>query len=68
MMFVGPPYAPDSVHGPLVTDMATERVARVGGVSDQPALAYCLDDFRDSPGLRVDRMNFDDFCHARILG
>jgi hypothetical protein len=68
VVLIGTPNAPDSIHGPFIANMATECIARVRRVCDQSALADGLDDLRYKPRLRIDWMNFNDFCHARILG
>ena len=64
---VGAPDAMDSIHRPLVADMTPEGIARIRGIRDQATFANDFDNLADAPGLRVLRMDFDEFGHARIL-
>ena len=58
----------NSIDRLLVTNTAAEGVAGVRGVRDQPPVPDNLDDLLDAPRLRIGRMNFDEFGHARIVG
>lgn len=68
MLLVGAANTMNTINRPLVTNMASERIARVRRVDDEAASAnYIHNDFHPTR-LRVCWMYFDEFCHARIVG
>ena len=68
MLLVGTPNSANSVDGLPVANMTTEGVAGVRRIRDEsPALNDAHD--RSNPmRLRVCRVHFDEFSHARIVG
>lgn len=60
-------YAADAVHRGLVTKVATECIAGIGWIRDQPSITYGRNDFRDQSGLRMGWVDFDRSRHARIV-
>ena len=58
----------DAVDRSLVTDMAADRVARIRRVCDKASIADNIHDGINASRLRVRRVNFDEFRHARIVG
>src|SRR5262245_58511522 len=59
MMTVRLPNPPDAFERVFVADVATQRIARVRGVCDDPTLAHDIRGTADQPGLRVDRMDLE---------
>ena len=51
-----------------VANVATKRIARIGGIRDEPAFTDNLNHFRHAARLRVRWVHFNDFRHARIVG
>ncbi len=68
VVLVGAANSSNSVNRLLVTDLATKGIARIGRISDKSAALNIPNDHGDTPYLRVFGMNFDEFCHARIVG
>jgi len=68
VFLVRPANPVDSIDGFLVTDTTAERIARIRRVRNQVAVANSIDDLSDPTRLRVSRVNFDQFGHARIVG
>jgi len=68
VFLVRPANPVNSVDCLLVTDPATKCVTGIGWVCDQSAVANHLDNSPDPVRLRVGRMNFNQFSHARIVG
>ncbi len=63
-------YLPDGAnpfHGLLVADAATERVAGVSRIHDQPTVPYDVRGPLDQPLLRVRRMDDEILCHASAI-
>ena len=68
VFLVRPANPVDSINGLLIANTTSEGVARISRVRDQVAVANPLDDLCDPTRLRVGRVNFDQFGHARIVG
>ena len=68
MLLVGPTNPVNTVNRLLVADTATKGIARVSRVRDESTVANTLDDFPNPMRLRVGRMDFYQFGHARIVG
>ena len=68
VLLVRPADSVNSVDRLLVTNAATKRITGIRRVRDQSTVANYLDDFPDPMRLRIGRMNFDQFGHARIVG
>ena len=68
MPLVGASDAANATNGFCISDMTAKRVARIGGVRNQPSTVNNLYDRRNLPGLWVRRMNVDESGHARIVG
>ena len=63
MLAVGAPQALNTLHRIFVADMATERIAGVGGIDYQ---ATAIDDgncLLNQAPLRIVRMDFEELCH-----
>ena len=58
----------NSIDGLLVTDTASEGIARIGRVRDQVPIPNAFHDLPDPTRLRVTGVNFDQLGHARIVG
>lgn len=59
MVPVGTPDPADPLQRVLVADVATERIAGVGGIGDHPARAHDLDCAPDEPRLGILRMQIE---------
>lgn len=68
VLLVCPADSVDSADGFLVADTTSEGIAGIRRVRYQSAVANSLDDLCDPMRLRVSRVNFDHFGHARIVG
>ena len=68
VFLVRSPNPVDSINCPFVTDVGTQCIARVGRVSDQPAVPNDLDNRRHTTRLRVGWVHFYEYSHARIVG
>ena len=67
MLLPSLPDSANSIHRPLVANMAAKCIARVRRIRNQPAAANRCNDFGDTPGLRICGMNFNQSRHARIV-
>jgi len=55
----------DSLHRRFIADMATQCVARIGGVNHQPAPVDDRDRLLNQAPLRVVGMNFEELGHGK---
>src|SRR5579859_6283437 len=64
MALIESPYAPQSQHRGLVTDMASQRVAGVGRIGDDAAFAHDRRRARNQAALRMGGLNLEILRHA----
>ena len=59
------PYLADPLRGARIAEMTPERVARIGRIRDDPAVAQDIGRLPDQARLRVDRMDLEGRRHGR---
>jgi len=57
----------DAIHRRLIADLASQRIARVGGIHDQSARVHDLRSLLQQARLWMSWMNQKVLCHGRPL-
>ena len=68
VLFVGLPNSPDAIDCLSIAYVTAERVAGICRVGDQSPALYSANHHSNASWLRIGRVHFNEFGHARIVG